>query len=167
MAYAQQNWRMQFPPNYDPQRHPPPGPHGYPMHPMFYLPYGFPQGMPPQTVNEKEQAKITDNTMKDGHDERRDIDKKADKKAKLREVEERMKKREEEEKNQSKRPSIDHIENSGRRRNDSEASDSVRRSHSKDVPPRFQRQRSGQQDIQVTVEGSNVEMPLNPFKAQK
>lgn len=181
------NWsRMQFPQGYEPPRGAqPPGPHGYPIHPMFFMPYGITpnmqQHMQQQANKEKQEEKFLSNidstekekfAMKDDKSENeRRAAAKADKQSKLKSAEEKMKQRELEKLKQkelqiedleeTKRESGDSLRALPRSRNDSEASDSSRRS-SKEVPPRFQRKRSSQnefnieEDIEQTSDGPQM-----------
>ena len=161
------NWRMQFPANFEPPRGGPPG-SGFPFPPMFYMPYGMPpnmqQGQQQQQSKDKQDEEPTEhNTNKTKFaplkEDQAELDRKAAAQAKLKRLEETRLKRQDvklEDLEQSDQPvksrlgseSEDVLRPPIRSRNDSEASDSSRRSN-KDIPPRFQRKRSGQNEVNV------------------
>lgn len=182
---------MQFPPGYEPPRGSAP-PHGYPIHPYFYMHYGMPPNMqqqqPPQSQQQEKEKAEEDHALSDTEkakkfaplkEDKTEAQRKAAAQEKLRKLEEKMRLRElgeeksnqipgdhsdvtvedldkQDEKNEGDTKEENRVETNetisdssqhARSRNNSEASDSSRRSNKeKDVPPRFQRKRSGQQD---------------------
>ena len=144
-AYSHQNWsRMPF--SFDPRA---------PV-PYFLIPrYPFPVVM--SAPSELSDRNIENKSKEAEHlkesppikpDDKRDADRKAAAQAKLRKVEEDIKKREAERKHNEadgKKTSFemeDKVNVGLHKRSDSEASDSSR--HTRDIPPRFQRQISAQ-----------------------
>lgn len=163
MAFANQHWNRPPFPGFDPQRAPPPGPFPfpgmYPPHPMYFqqnVPHQGADGSDDPRKGESPDAK--DETKLD-EKEKKD----SDRRAKLKKIEESMKKREEEQKR------MEHVEimkkqntdddvgelHSMRSRNNSEASDSSRRSAANEAPlSRYRRQMSNHDpQLIVDVEG--------------
>ena len=171
------NWRMQMPPGYEPPQGAPqgsaPGGVGFPYpHFTYYMPpFGMPPNMQPGQVN-KEKSEEGDKMDKQEGDKtnlkpfREDTDtikRKAAAQAKLQQLEQKMKLKTKKPddlavEDLDKEPSslsshskpknqTDNMRPTIRSRNNSEASDSSRRS-GKDVPPRFQRKRSTQDEVQ-------------------
>jgi len=163
-------FRMQFPPGYEPPRGP--GPHNYP-YPMFYMPYGLHPNMQQaphqQKNNENKEEQPSDQKGADSanfaplKEDNAELSRKAAAQLKLKKLEEKMKERTKQD--DIKVEDLDHdhknkeetdysVRPLPRSRNDSEASDSSRRS-GKEIPPRFQRKKSGQSELNVEESKDN------------
>ena len=168
------NWRMQFPPGCEPpQGAPQGGPGGNYPYPFPYYampPFGIPPNMQPgQGNNEKPEGDKTDKQdddkpkFKPFREDTDSLKRRAAAQAKLQQLEQKMnlkpKKSDDlavEDLDKEPASSSSHLKPKNqtdmvrptiRSRNNSEASDSSRRS-GKDVPPRFQRKRSTQDEVQ-------------------
>lgn len=158
MMMAFPHWQRPSFSGYDPQRGPPPGPHAFPFPGMYPHPMFFQQNMQPQPgENADDQRKNTERS--EGKEDEKFDKKEIERNAQLKKVEERVKRREEGSRQNieimKKLPLEDDLQDvnkSDRSRNNSETSDSSRRSNTIDIPPRF-RQQTSNHDTLLTGEG--------------
>lgn len=134
MPYGQ-NW-PRFPP-YDPQRGPPP--YGYPVHPMFFMSGGFPPNMAQMGGEKTEDTHKQGEKKDDGKDTHsHGTEHLGAREAKLKEIEERMRKRtEEERKKEDEKSKKQRWENHDSYLNRPRKEGEVLGSSRREVPPRF------------------------------